>query len=371
MSRYQSQRVTRLAPLSEIQAHLQGIAPVAPRSIAVETAAGCVLAADAVVPGPVPPSSVALRDGWAVRSDNVADASAYAPLPLAPGPEWVEAGDPLPHPADAVLGPDDVTRSGHGAEAVAAAVAGEDVLGPGDDASFGCVLRHAADQLRATDVAVLSAAGITRIAVREPRVRIVRANDRIGETDDFVSPLIARAVEAAGGQAIMEPGRPLTDALRADDADAVVGIGGTGMGRRDSSVRILAEAGQVDVHGMGIRPGETAALGHVGRRPVLLLPGRIDAALAIWLTIGKPLLMRLAGGIAPDVSRQAVLTRKIVSTIGLAEVVLVGHLEGGIEPLASKYFPLQGLARADGWVLVAPELEGYPPGATLKVHPLP
>jgi molybdopterin molybdotransferase len=371
MSAYQLQRVARLAPLSQVQAYLQSIAPIAPRSIDLQSAAGRVLAADAVVPQPVPAASVALRDGWAVRAETIGDASPYAPLPLAPPPPWVEAGDPLPHPADAVLGPDDVTLSSSGAEAVASAVAGGDVLAPGEDASFGCVLRHAAEQLRAVDVAVLRAAGIARIAVRQPRVRIVPADPSRGPADDLVSPLIARAVEAAGGVAALERGRSLDEAFTADNADAVLVIGGTGMGRRDASVRILAEIGTVDMHGLGIRPGETAALGHVGERRVLLLPGRIDAALAIWLTVGHALMLRLAGGIAADASRPAVLARKIVSTVGLAEVVLVGHLEAGIEPLASRYFPIQALARAAGWVLVAPELEGYPPGATVRMHPLP
>ena len=41
-------------------------------------------------------------------------------------------------------------------------------------------------------------------------------------------------------------------------------------------------------------PGETTALGFAGDRPVLLLPGRFDAALAGWLTIGRRMLARLA-----------------------------------------------------------------------------
>ena len=51
--------------------------------------------------------------------------------------------------------------------------------------------------------------------------------------------------------------------------------------------------------------------------------------------------------------------------------MLVGHVEAGIEPLASKYFPIQALARAVGWILVPPELEGYPAGATVRMHLLP
>jgi molybdopterin biosynthesis enzyme len=370
MNAFPTQRVTRLAPLPEVYAWLRTVVPVAPRRIDVEAAVGRIPAADCVAPAPVPISSVALRDGWAVQSETVMDASAYAPIPLGPPPVWVEAGDPLPHPADAVLAPEDVVEAAGSAEAVAAAVAGADVLGPGEDAGFGCVLRSAAEQLRAVDIAVLRAAGLTQIAVREPRIRVVPVHP-LAAVDDVVSPLIARAVEAIGGAVIVERGRPLDEVLLADDVDAVLVIGGTGMGRRDASVRALATVGRVDIHGMGIRPGETAALGRVGPRPVLMLPGRIDAAVAIWLVVGQPLFLQLAAGVSTAPTRQAVLARKVVSTVGLAEVLLVGHLEGGIEPLASKHFPIQALARAVGWILVPPELEGYPPDTTVKVHLLP
>ena len=67
----------------------------------------------------------------------------------------------------------------------------------------------------------------------------------------------------------------------------MVAIGGTGSGRNDASVRTLARVGQVAFHGIAIAPGETTALGFVGARPVLLLPGRMDAALAGWLTVGR------------------------------------------------------------------------------------
>ena len=49
-----------------------------------------------------------------------------------------------------------------------------------------------------------------------------------------------------------------------------------------------------------LTPGETAAFGFAGSRPVLLLPGRLDAALAVWLTLGRRLLARLAGGDASE-----------------------------------------------------------------------
>ena len=90
----------------------------------------------------------------------------------------------------------------------------------------------------------------------------------------------------------------LHEALARDEADAVIALGGTGGGRDDESVRTLARLGRVEAHGIAVAPGETAAFGFAGERPVLLMPGRIDAALALWLLIGRRLVAKLAGGVS-------------------------------------------------------------------------
>jgi molybdopterin molybdotransferase len=369
---------SRLAPLREVLARIDALArPVAPREVDLMAAAGRVLAADVVVAEPLPVTAVALRDGWAVRSDRVADAGPYAPQPLEPPPAFVDVGAPLPSDADAVLPPDAVTLRGGIAEATATAVPGEGVLAAGADAEPGRPLRRAGAHLRAIDLAVLRAVGVARVAVREPRLRVVTANPHIDAVDDTVAPLIARAIDADGGVAEIVRVAPdgasaLARALQeSQQADAVVVIGGTGAGRHDASVRTLARLGQVAMHGVGLVPGETAALGSVGARPVLIVPGRLDAALAAWLVLGRHLLMRLTARSDPEPGTPARLARKLVSTVGLAEVVLVRRCDGGIEPIASGPFPLQALAQADGWVLVTPDSEGFAPGSTVDMHALP
>ena len=78
-----------------------------------------------------------------------------------------------------------------------------------------------------------------------------------------------------------------------------------------------------------------------GDRPVLLLPGRIDAAIAGWLTMGLPLIDRLAGSSeGSDPSTVAQLARKVASPIGLVEIVPVRLTTGQAEPIASGYWPL-------------------------------
>jgi molybdopterin biosynthesis enzyme len=260
------------------------------------------------------------------------------------------------------------------AEAMAGAAPGDGVLPTGADADTQQPLRRAGQRLRDLDVAILCATKVARVSVREPRVRVISAAP-IEAAADVVGPLIAQAVNAAGGAGSLVRTHGDTDALaralQEDDVDAFVTIGGTGEGRRDASVRTLARTGRFELHGMGLRPGETAALGAVDARAALMLPGRLDAALAVWLTAGQYLLRRLTGWQEAQAGHAAKLTRKIVSTIGLVEIVPVAACEGGVEPLASGYFPLQALACAEGWVMVPPESEGYPAGATVEVMPFP
>jgi molybdopterin biosynthesis enzyme len=251
------------------------------------------------------------------------------------------------------------------------------VLAAGADGAPGHILRRAGERLRALDVALLRAAGVPRVSVRAPRLVVISANVFIDTIDDTVAPLIARVVETAGGVAEIVRGAAdgrsrLEDALQqTHHADAVVIIGGSGAGRHDASVRTLARVGKVEMHGVGLTPGETAALGALAARPVLVVPGRLDAALAAWLVLGSHLLARLTGRAAPDPATPVRLARKIASTVGIAEVLLVRRGPEGIEPLAAGCFPLRALVEADGWVLVPPEREGFPPGATVDMHALP
>jgi molybdopterin molybdotransferase len=369
------QRIIRLAPLSEVHAAVDGLAtPVKLRWIDVGDAVGRVLASDTSVEAALPAKPMAFRDGWAVSSDVVADAGPYAPVPLNEV-AWVENGQLLPAGTDAVLPLDAVTAAGSTYEAIAPASPGEGVIAAGADATPGQPLRRMGEMLRGVDIGALRAAGVTRVEVRSPRVDIISTSPEISAATDSVAPLIARALEAIGATAhivrSVRDGSALEHLLASDSADAVITIGGTGVGHRDRTVEVVAQIGSVAIHGMGIRPGETAALGQVGVRPVLMLPGRIDAALAGWLLVGRRIVHGLTGAIERELTRAGTLTRKITSTIGIADIVLVRRGEHGLEPLATQHVALQAMTRADGWVLVPPESEGYPARTIVDVRALP
>lgn len=364
-----SQRIVKFAPLAEVYARIDELAPVQARAARLDAALGHALAVDALASGTLPPRAIALRDGWAVRADAVLDAGPYAPAPLAEKPTWVEAGGAVPAGMDAILPPEAVLLTKQGAEALANAAPGEGILPAGADAAAGLALRRSGERLRLVDLAFLRAAGIETVKIREPRIRLVRASDNIvGE--DFLTPFLARLIETSGGAAEIAPALSLEQSFTDESVDAIFAIGGSGAGRNDKSVLTLSRVGHVEFHGVALLPGETAAFG-MAAKPVLVLPGRFDAALAVFLTVGRHLVARLAGAAEDEPKIPLKLLRKIASRPGFTEFVALRREDKGIVPLSSGPSTLAALARAEGWLLVPPESEGYPAGATVEMRLFP
>ncbi|HMF21921.1 MAG TPA: molybdopterin-binding protein [Pseudolabrys sp.] len=366
------QTISRLTPLADVLAMIDTeVKSITQRTIDVSAAMGRALASDAMAPAR-PASSLALQDGWALNADETLGASGYTPVQLMRTPARIEAGHTLPAGTDSVAPLDAVKITSDHAEALAAISPGDGVLAAGGDNDSAIPLRRAGERLRATDLAAFAATGLVRVTVREPRVRVLPL--RGSGIISAAARLLTADIERRGGAARLdESGRGLDVAMAAESSDMLLAIGGTGSGRNDNSVQVLAREGRLAVHGLALTPGETAALGFVGPRPVLLVPGRLDATLSVWLVLGRRLLDRLSAARSSDGDSAAILSlaRKVTSTVGLAEVVPVRRIGGQAEPLASKYLPLSSLARSDGWILVPADSEGFSGGSAVQVRPWP
>lgn len=363
------QRIARLTPLAEVRKRIAMVAPVAAREVAIDAALFRALAEDVRAPAGLPAQALVLRDGYAIRAEEVAEAGPYIPVPLQRRP--VNVGNAMPPGTDAVAPLDAVVERGDQLTAVASVGAGEGVLQACADVRAGDFIACAGWRLNEFNIAMLALSGSTHVPVREPRLRLVSSRREPDAIVDAVAGLLTRALRLRGCM-VQQSAGDLADALTDSSADAIVGIGGTGSGRNDASVTTLARHGDVEAYGIAIAPGETAAFGMSGMRPVLLLPGRIDSAIAGWLTMGVPLIDRLSGSSdAADPFVSASLTRKVASPLGLAEVVPVRLLERKAEPIASGYWPLAALAGSDGWILVPADSEGFPAGADVMVRPWP
>jgi molybdopterin biosynthesis enzyme len=87
--------------------------------------------------------------------------------------------------------------------------------------------------------------------------------------------------------------------------------------------------------------------------------------------LGKSILGFLTENDEPEALRPAKLTGKVSSAVGIAELVAVRCDGSYATPLASGYVPLSALARANGWILIPPESEGYPAHSEVMVRPWP
>lgn len=364
------QTIARLTPLADVLAMVDlRVKPVTPRTLDVAAAPGRTLAVDAMASAR-PSAMLALIDGWAIAADLTLGAGGYASVPLMLPPQRIETGQPLPPDCDSVAPFDAIKVADGKAEALVTINPGDGVLPAGGDNDPAIPLRRAGERLRLTDVAAFAAIGLARITAREPRVRVLplRGTGIVIAT----ARLIASDIERCGGLVKLDDAaRDFGTVLAAENTDALVVIGGSGSGRNDNGVLTMAREGEVALHGIALTPGETTALGFAGPRPVLLLPGRLDAALAVWMTVGRRILERLAAANHREAHDNLPLARKVTSTVGLAEVIPVRRVDGKAEPLASKYLSLSSLTRSDGWILVPAESEGYAAGTPVTVRGWP
>jgi len=146
-------------------------------------------------------------------------------------------------------------------------------------------------------------------------------------------------------------------------------VGGSGVGRTDEAIAALARRGEVIAHGIALQPGHTAAVGRIGKTPVIALPGAPDQAFAAWWTLALPALERLSGR-RPRRTLNLPLARKIASGVGIAEIVLLERKGGAWMTLAVGELSLDAIARAEAWLTVPGSAEGFAAGTAVDGYML-
>ena len=104
--------------------------------------------------------------------------------------------------------------------------------------------------------------------------------------------------------------------------------------------------------------------------PVVLMPGNPVSCLCAYEFFAGPIIRRLGGrpGGWPHCALQAPLARKLASVVGRVDYARVRIERGRVEPLAvSGASILSSTTRADGFVIITADLEGYAAGTTVTV----
>jgi len=366
--------------------------PFPGEDVPVASALGRVTAAPVWARISSPHYHAAAMDGYAVRAADTIGATETAPLRLALGPQavYVDTGDPLPPWANAVIPIEHVQPGPDAIEIMAPVPPWRNVRPMGEDMVATELVLPANHTLRPVDLGAIAGCGHTHVQVRrQPRVAVIPTGTELvplgsplrpGDIIEYNSLVLAAQVESWGGQATRWPIVPDDyDRLRAAVQEAVATHdlvlvnAGSAAGSEDFTARVVADLGQLLVHGVAVRPGHPVILGMIRSRPIMGVPGYpVSAALTGEIFV-EPLLARWLG--RPPQARptiQATLTRKVLSPLGDDEYlrVTIGRVGGRTvaAPLSRGAGVITSLVRADGIVRIPRFSEGVHAGETVTVE---
>lgn len=369
--------------------------------VALAGSAGRVLAEPVVSEVDVPAFARSAMDGYALHSEETFGAGPYNPLtfrvigeitpgrvfpgPVGPGEAVrIMTGAPIPDGADAVLMAESASESDGVMTATETVTPRKNIGRIGEDIKAGAQVFAAGRALRAQDVGVLASIGVARVSARRrPRVTMLITGNELlkpGEKPrgalivDSNSLMLKALVERDGGEVaeilhLPDERERIRDALRNAPGDLLVTTGGTSVGVEDFAPTLIAEEGELLVHGVAMRPSAPTGFGWVGR-PVFLLPGNPVSCLAAYdFFVG--LAVRRMGGrndLWPYKRTQVTLRDRISSQIGRTDYARVRLQEGHAVLLAtSGASALSTTTLADGFVVIDQDSEGIAAGQPAEV----
>lgn len=370
--------------------------------VALDTILNRVLAEDILADAYVPDFDRSTVDGYAVKAADVFGCSDAIPalliligqakmgipteMVLETGQcMYVPTGAQVPRGADAVIMLEHADDLGDSQIAIyKAAAPGTNMIFRGDDLKPGDVVFHAGKILNTADSGALAAMGVSKVHVRMcPRVAIISTGDELvhpheplspGKIRDVNSPMLTNAVLEAGGKPdflgiIKDDEQTLRKTLlqALESHDIVLISGGTSVGVKDALPKIIAELGELLVHGVAAKPGKPTIVGVVKDKPVFGLPGNPVAAYFMFYSFVRPLLFAMMGAEAVERTIELPVSRAVPSNHGREEFVPVIVRDGFADPIASKSGLITTLSSADGFIRIPRELEGIKQGELVLV----
>jgi molybdopterin molybdotransferase len=356
---------------------------------------------------PLPGFARSTVDGYAVRAADTYGVSEGLPgyldvagairmgaapdVAVSPGTAVaMPTGGMLPPGADAVVMIEYTAEAMSGTIEVVRPVApGDGVIRADEDAAPGTAIVPAGRPLRAQDLGMLAAAGVTSVTVHaRPVVTVFSTGDEVvppdtaalmpGQVRDATAVALAALITEAGGDPV--PGGIVADdpglleaALRLalDGSDLIVVSAGSSVGARDETASAVGRLGEPGIwcHGLAIKPGKPTLLAECADVPVIGLPGNPRSALVVFRLIGMPLVRLVAGCTLPpaEATVRARLDRDLASATGRLDVVQVRVSGGCASPVFGMSALLSVLTMADGYVIIPEEATGLGAGTEVDV----
>jgi len=313
------------------------VRPVGTESVELLSAAGRVLADATIADRDLPPFPRSTRDGYAVRSADVAhvpatleviaeiragEKVANLPAVITMGQAAaIMTGAPVPGGADAVVMVEYSSSRGARVEISRPVQPGENIVPRGAEARAGSVLVEPGRRLNDAAIALAASAGKSELRVyKRPQVAVLSTGDELVEVDIVPGPAeirnsnsysLAVQIQEAGGEPIRLPIAPdehkqLRDLIEQGlEADLLLMTGGVSMGRYDLVEQVLSELqAEFFFTGAQIQPGRPVVFGRCGasaparEKPATYffgLPGNPVSTMVTFELFARPMLEALAG----------------------------------------------------------------------------
>ncbi len=298
--------------------------------VPLDSSAGRIAAADVVARVSYPGADVSLKDGYAVKSEDVAGASARQPVRLKvigsvfAGSKFkgeitggsavkVCSGAPIPRGAEAVvsaefgevLSPSEVSIK-------ADAAPGRNILRAGGEVSAGDTIVSRGGRLLPGYLGLAAAAGISRVSVyRRPLVAVIGVGDEVVAPGEdlrpgqlYASNLVTMQAWLAlfGISCITSVVRDNEKAIKQElvrclpGVDVVMTSGGAWGSERDLVIGSLDKLGWQELfHHVRMGPGKGIAFGLYEGKPVFCLPGGPASNEMAFIQLALPGILRLGG----------------------------------------------------------------------------
>ena len=376
---------------------------------ALAQAAGRILAEPVTAAEYVPDFDRSSVDGYAVRAADTFGCSDSMPALLVlqgqvrmgeaaeglvrpGGCMAVPTGGAVPGGADACVMVEYTEDYGDGTIGILKPAApGANMVFRGDDVKPGQPVLPKGRRLTAQDIGALAAMGVSRVLVAaKPVVGVISTGDELipveenpgpGQVRDVNSALLTAELEQAGAAVknfgIVRDEEAVLEAVvkRAlDTCDLVLLSGGSSVGAKDASCRVIGRQGEILLHGIAMKPGKPTILGRADGtgKPIVGLPGHPVAAWFVTRLFVLPILRRLTGQQTEVYPVKARLAETVGANHGRAQYMGV-HLErqGGewaAKPIRSKSGLITSLANADGYFCISRDCEGMAAGAEIEVY---
>lgn len=357
--------------------------------IKAEESSGRVTAEPVFARRSAPSYHSSAMDGIAVRADQTYGTTERLPKTLELGRDavWVNTGQPLPEPFDAVIMVEKIHQVDEDrVEIRSPAYPWQHVRKVGEDIVATQLLFPQNHQLRPYDVGALISGGVFSVmAWKKPEVAIIPTGSELvrhgeitedevlkeGQIIEYNSLVLAGLVRECNAIPLIYDIVPDTEEeIRAaltraveSDADVVIINAGSSAGSKDYTVHMVSEMGEVLVHGVAMMPGKPTILGTVKGKPVVGNPGYAVSATLSFDQFVRPLLYNLQGCSSPKPQTVKVQpTRDIPSKVGIEEFLRVNIGKVGeryvATPLARAAGSITTLTRAEGILRIPALSEG-------------